>query len=631
MSGIFGIIDFDAKPIEPPWIEKMQNAIGHWGPDGVHTWHDPAVDNGSAALGLLLLYNTPEALYERLPRWDAETLVAFVAEARIDNRAQLCDQFQIPHPERSTIPDGDLIYRAYLRWGEQCSDHLLGDWSFAAWHPQLRKLILLRDPMGNTGLVYWQNGSRLAFASDPKALYAIGAPRRLNELHLAKILTSWSGHHKTETIFEDIRRIPPAHYLKATPQGTEIHQYWWLENVPDLQLPSVDQYIEGFLEVYERAVQARLRTHRPIATTLSGGLDSGSVTALAARALAAHGQGLTAFTAIPLHETTGLTHTRRFGDETEFASTTAQAYDNIEHVLLQTNHITPIQGVRNMLESNPEPGHAGSNYFWMVDVLQQTQARGCGTLLTGQGGNATISWTGAPHLRSFFAAVRHLGPVKAIRQSLPPAIQSRWMTFRMRGYNWENTSIHPDFARRLDLFQRRMADVEAGKNTSAIYTSPRENRYAIIRPGLSIVGDLWSRNGAWNQLEVRDPTFDKELIEFTIAIPDPLFDHPQGLDRNIIRTAMQGILPDKVRLNPRRGLQAADLVVRLRQSAQEVEATLDEVDRTPTNAYINVPHMRTIWQRIQSERNPEMTQRAITVLMRGLHAGLFLNGLEQTP
>jgi asparagine synthase (glutamine-hydrolysing) len=159
MSGICGLLNF-ALPDD--CLRKMDAALAHWGPDGNGLWHDE-----QCGLGQRLLFNTPEALHEQLPRWVEDARIAFTAEARIDNRAELCDIFAIPHNERATTPDSDLILRAYCKWGEACPDHLLGDWSFAVWHPDERKLFVARDHHGNTSLVYWQQGEQFAFASDP--------------------------------------------------------------------------------------------------------------------------------------------------------------------------------------------------------------------------------------------------------------------------------------------------------------------------------------------------------------------------------------------------------------------------------------------------------------------------------
>jgi asparagine synthase (glutamine-hydrolysing) len=615
MGGIFGCLNFSAEEILP----RMDAALAHWGPDSNGLWYGER-----CGLGQRLLFNTPEALHEHLPRWVADARIAFTAEARIDNRAELCDLFAIPHSERPTTPDSELILRAYLKWGEDSPDHLIGDWSFAVWHPDERKLFIARDHHGNTSLVYWQEGERFAFASDPKALYAMGAPRRLNELYLAQVLISWPAYHGPQTIDLDIQRLPPAHAMTVTPQGTRVWRYWRLEDTPELRLPSREEYVAGFLEVYDRAVRDCLRSHRPIGVTLSGGLDSGSVTALAARALGEQGKRLTAFTAVPLYDTSQTVGPRRFGDETEFAAATAAHWENVDHHLLDSAHITPIQGIYRTLAIMLEPAHAASNYFWITDLLDQAQAYGLGTLLTGQGGNATVSWTGAPDLRSRLATIRG-GWKEGLRRNLPLWALRPLMAWRAQRQTWSGAAINADFARHVQLAQRRAAAIGSDITLQESWHGPRDMRYAIIQPEGSRVGDLWARQGAAAGLEVRDPTLDRRVMAYTLAVPDPIFDSPDGADRWMMRAAMAGLLPDTVRLNRKRGRQSADLAGRLLASQDDVEAALAAVDAAPANAYVDPAKMRQAWADVQAEATALATHRAGSILLRGLLAGLFLN------
>ena len=189
----------------------MQAAMSHWEPDGVRRW-----SHGPAGLGQCLLFNTPEAVHERLPHATPDGRLAFTAEARIDNRDELCDLFRIPPVERATTPDGALILQAYERWGHESPDHLLGDWSFAVWHPQERTLFLARDHHGNTAVYYFQDSWRFAFASDRRALLALSdVPSRLNELHLAQFLIGWPASllPGPGTLYESLHRLPPAHAM----------------------------------------------------------------------------------------------------------------------------------------------------------------------------------------------------------------------------------------------------------------------------------------------------------------------------------------------------------------------------------------------------------------------------------
>jgi hypothetical protein len=81
---------------------------------------------------------------------------------------------------------------------------------------------------------------------------------------------------------------------------------------------------------------------------------------------------------VPIYDTSQTVGPKRFGDETHFASLTAAHWPNVDHHLLDSAHVTPIQGIRRTLDIMPEPSHAASNYFWMTDLLDQAQAPGWG-------------------------------------------------------------------------------------------------------------------------------------------------------------------------------------------------------------------------------------------------------------
>ena len=114
---------------------------------------------------------------------------------------------------------------------------------------------------------------------------------------------------------------------------------------------------------------------------------------------------------------------------------------------------------------------------------------------------------------------------------------------------------------------------------------------------------------------------------FTLSVPDHIFIDPEtGMDRWLIREAMKDRLPDAVRLNRQRGRQAGDLVPRLRACANEVETALDEIARGPAAEYVDVTYMREVWQMIQTQDTPQAFFKSITVLTRGIMAGLWVNG-----
>ena len=273
MSGIFGIFHRDGCPIAPATLQTMRDAMAHWGRDGGDIWLD-----GCAGLGQARTFSTPEAQFEHLPRFDPSRGIAFTAAARVDNREELIRdlRLEIQSPREASnlqpptsnfqlpTPDGDILLHAYLKWGDDCVKRIYGDWAFAAWHPNERKLFLARDHFGNTALYYYANSRLFAFASEPKALLALNlAPLEMDELYLAQVLITWTAYHGERTIYKSLRRLPPAHTLTATPQQLNTQQYWRLEDTPLLHLPKRQDYVESFREVFDEAVRARLRTSPP--------------------------------------------------------------------------------------------------------------------------------------------------------------------------------------------------------------------------------------------------------------------------------------------------------------------------------------------------------------------------------
>ena len=263
----------------------------------------------------------------------------------------------------------------------------------------------------------------------------------------------------------------------------------------------------------------------------------------------------------------------------------------------------------------------------MLELEQAAQAQGCRVLLTGQMGNAGISWTGEIYSQPLNFQLHQMGWRKWAKLQLiriaPQSLRAARRRHRITDPHWRDYSaIHPDLSRRLNLLEKYLNDPNERPSHK-----PQEHRCHILQPGRSFSGALWAEMGAAHGLEVRDPTADTRVLAFTLSVPDHIFMDPEtGLDRWLIREAMQGRVPDKVRLNRRRGYQAGDLVPRLRACAAEVETALDELSNGPAAAYVDVPYLRGVWQRVQTQDTREAFLKATTILTRGIMAGLFVNG-----
>ena len=619
LSSIFGIVRRDGGPLDPADLHDLGRRLQGWNRDGLGEWAD-----GAAGLGQARDFTTPEAEREELP--SVEPGLVFTAAARLDNRDELFAELGLDRTTSPARADVDVVHAAYRRWGERAPLHLLGDWSLAAWHPAERRLFLARDQFGTASLHYVSSSGLFAFAPSFRAMVALAGPEAaVDELWLAHYLISWPMLDGSRTLCREVRRLPPAHLLTLTPERLEVRCYWRMEEVEPESPRPVSEYAEGLAERLDDAVRARLRCRKRVGATLSGGLDSGSVAVSAARLLRTDGASLRAFTSVPAAAAPHISPSR-FGDELPFAQATAAHAGNIDLNPIPCPGASPIAAIRDTLRIHGQPVHGSANAYWMQEIDRSAAAAGCDVLLVGQHGNAGISWTGETSSQPLAYQLRALGAggaAQAWLRRLAPRRLRAVRAHRLLGPEWYRASaIDPEFERRLDVAGLRNRDLTLFRR------QPLERRFAILQPGYSHSGTLAGARSAAAGLDIRDPTADLRVLRFVLAVPDRIFiDRASGQDRWLIREAMRDRLPDRVRLNRTRGLQAADVVLRLRWFAEEVEAAIEEVAAGPASRYVDSDHLRQVWRRIQRDDTSEAYAQTVTVLTRGLTAGLHVNAL----
>jgi asparagine synthase (glutamine-hydrolysing) len=637
MSSIFGLAWLDGRPCPPEAAERMARVASAWGPDGVATWRD-----GSAMLGRSLMARTPEDKFDAQPQIDSTAGVAVTAAGRLDNRDDLlADLDASPHD----TADATLIARAYARWQEEAPRRLLGDWAFAAWHPRSRRLVLARDQLGCTGLYYWHRAPLIAFASDLSVLLALpDVARRVDEEWLLRYLTISSLAALDRTLYEGVRSLPPAQRLIVDEHGATSRAYWSARETRMLPRASHRDYIEGFLAHYRRAVRVRLRSSAPIASMLSSGLDSGSVTSLAAEALREQGQPLTAFTAVPR----GPVDADRPASDNEWAvaAETAARWDNVTHVGVDAYEISPMASLERSVSAFPLPVHGAVNLHWYFGIIEGARARGHRVLLCGQLGNFTVSWNGgarrlayllrhAPLSRgwpalaewragadvSWFAALRRhvLGPLlgpplSRVRTLLPP--------YRPVWHSWA--------APNLRFVERYARDGRPEAWNGVVLRSalhPLEERAQLIEMAGTTVGPISQAAAAASGLDMRDPTGDVRLAEYCWGLPDTCHSR-DGNQRMLLKDGLSGLMPAGVLHHPRRARQGADIVRRLNASVAEVDATIDRLAASVTASnYLDFEEIRAAFTDLHQglAKAPDAARNKV---MRGLLAAACLSRLS---
>lgn len=636
MTAIAGLIRFDEAPIDRPTIERMTQLLTPYGRDAQHARFEP-----QAAFLRTLLQTTPEDGLDRQPLHHAESQTAVLFDGRLDNREELAKALAI-HPEAlRQMADSEVALHACLKWDTEAVDKLLGDFAIACWQPRLKRLWLARDPLGTRPLYWHQKTDFFAFSTLPKALFAIpGVEKAIcdERIHDFLCLLPMRG---PESFFKDIFRVEPGSLVILEGKSVQSHRYHRWDSKKQIQLGSDDEYLDAFREQVERSVACRLRSSGAIASHLSSGFDSSTVTAIAAQQLATTHQKLLAYTAVPREGFDGAENKGRHNDESPGAKALAARFPNIEHHLFRPGAISALDYMDEDVDILDRPPLNPCNRVWGDGIELDAARRGARVLLTGQKGNMTLSYTGDQYLAELFGRGqwaswwREASALKRrnlnrrwlglLSQSLGPYLPvPLWrMIERLKDRErilTDYSAVHTDFLKCVDHELRVKA---SGWDLSyRPWADGRKMRIAVLeRPD---IGDYALGSNA-HGLESRDPTSDRRLIEFCLSVPDHQYLR-NGQTRWLLRRLMGEILPPEI-LNARtKGMQAPDWYENLTPRLPELRQRLIDAKAGGMDYYLDIDTLIMSldeWPNSGWEKSPVVRKYRLR-LMRGLSAAAFI-------
>ena len=544
MSGIVGIYYLNSQPVEPDKLGLMLDTIAHRGSDGANLWHEDNV-----GFGHRMLWTTPESLLEKLPWCDRATDTVITADARIDNREELISLLGIKTSVEK-ITDSNLILKAYHKWGIDCPQKLLGDFAFAIWDKREQRLFCARDPMGIKPFYYYYSPRFFAFASEIKALLALSeVPKRLNELRIAYQLETFF-EDKEITFYQDIHRLSPAHCSIVSNKGKQVERYWALNPHRRIKLGSDREYTEAFKELFIESVNCRLRSCFPVGSTLSGGLDSSSITCTARNLLSESNKQLHTFSAIfPSLPESNL----RQIDERCYMDK-VKAVGNIQAHDVRADLLNPLL---DYLWQEEEP-ILSPNIYIHEGMYNCANQNGVRIFLDGVDGDSTIShgWRYLTHLTYTGRWLRLYKEMTAAAKNLRGSRKLIGQEYCLKPFFVEPVEqIKNKFSRRFldgDLIDSTFAKrTKLSKHIQALSSEPlfltaREQHRLSLTTGLyPFLMEMADKASAKKSIEARYPFFDRRLMEFCLAIPlEQKF--RQGYPRAILRHAMKDVLPPEI-------------------------------------------------------------------------------------
>jgi len=299
MCGICGVIDLHAQKVRVDTLSQMCKLMAHRGPDDQgmvfikgnqyleakdSSEFIPDTNPFEVGLGHRRLSIIDLSIDAHQPMCNEDGKIWIVFNGEIYNFQELRERLEKEGHWFKSKSDTETILHAYEEWGVECLSRFRGMFAFAIWDSNLQRLFMARDRLGKKPLVYSNRNGRFAFASEIKALLQIpGVERRVNNDALHDYLT-YQYVPSPETIFEGIKKLPPAHYLLYDRSGDiKIKRYWKLDFASKEPQRDLSEWCHLIRSKLEESVKLRLISDVPLGAFLSGGVDSSLIVGIMAK------------------------------------------------------------------------------------------------------------------------------------------------------------------------------------------------------------------------------------------------------------------------------------------------------------------------------------------------------------
>lgn len=540
MSGVAAVLMADGAPTSRLTLTRMVRSMAVRGPDGVSSWCA-----GPVALGFLSLITTPEAAAERQPFIDPVTTSVVVIDGRLDNREDLARALG----DEVVADAGDAAYvaAAYRRWGGDAFVRLIGDFAVIIWDARERRMLAARDVMGVRPLCYARTaGGDLVMASEVRALLATGlVAADVSELVALEHLAGQE-QHRAETLFRDIRRVPPAHVLTASATGESLRQFWDFEPSAEIRYRSDRDYAEHGRELIGRAVRAQARSRTGVGVLLSGGLDSSLVAAVAVAEQ------------VPTR-TYSVSFPGQSCDERPYIAAVAAHSGLPSHV--RPYVVRPPQWYDERAATYRElPDYP--NGASLDDLFQTLASRGERVVFTGFGGDEWF--TGSPF--QIADALRRGDVATAVGTWVNDVGRRGWRVATREAVACGAWAALPsrirETARALRVTRRVIPPWIPGELATRVGLADRIGSRVTPRAGetfaqadvrhVAMSGfqvhseELQDRAASSAGIECRHPLYDRRVMEFGYAIPEHQRKR-RGETKVVLRAIGRGLLPESVR------------------------------------------------------------------------------------
>lgn len=549
--------------------------------------------------GCGIQYITKEARTEVLPIFDEQNGVFFTADCILDNREDL---ISLLGAEPSN-PDGTLMYLAYKKWGIACLTRFRGLFSMAVYDQKARTLFLATDQTASRCLYYYKTEDFVCFSTLLEPIRQVCPGLSVNDNYLKDFLTApglLPNIVPTETPYAGVYKINPGCYISITQDSITEHSYWTPFLHKKRRHLTAKAYGKAFRSLYTECVKDALRTDGEVGISLSSGLDSASVGALAESLLQPNDKKLFTYTYVPYETPNTDKNKSHVHDETEDVMKITQMYPNMVPHFLNNHGANCLGFLEDGMKLMEIPFKAFVNLPSLYEVYVRAQKDRCKIVLTGQVGNGTVShgtindvlfneYQKGHFLRFLFDLNRHaktlrISRKKALKDCIRRYKQANKLYRHQEPVNLvpDNPYLTSDIMNNYPFKERYQAgEIYSLEN---IPMNKEEHLQFLYKKALyTYLGELDTKLGLATGVVLRDPTRDIRILEFCAELPYHIYAY-HGTPRWLIRGPLADYLPkDLVDDWMRHGIQNSDWLLRIKRDREKIYPFLRSL-LTPTQS-----------------------------------------------
>jgi asparagine synthase (glutamine-hydrolysing) len=544
MCGIAGIISINPKNLSKERLKNMTDSIAHRGPDGEGFWINTSNQAGFGHRRLAIIDLSGQAAQ---PMHYAGRYTV-IHNGEIYNYIELREELQRKGYSFRTESDTEVILAAYDCYKHQCLQYFDGMFAFAIWDEKEQTLFCARDRFGEKPLYYYFDEEQFIFASEAKAIWAAGVEKKINMPLLLNYLVlgyTETSVDKTISFFEEIFSLPSAHFLELQlPTFTfQLSTYWDCNKETKISV-SENMAQEKFNELFSASVRRRLRSDVSIGTSLSGGLDSSSITAIINEINSSNFS----------HKTFSATFPGFDKDESKYIQVAVKKFQ------LENYSVTPTADdfIRDLekLCYHQEMPFSSSSVYAQYKVVELAAGHRVKVLLDGQGADEVCAGY-SKYIHWRLQELIRINPLSAGKEMR--ALKKNNIPFT---WGWKNylAALFPAQASN-QLEKREARKLLKHPGITDEFKQQYFDRQTIYKPLVIKLNDILyfntfqqglekllhyaDRNSMAHGTEMRLPFLSHELVQFIFSLPASFKIH-NGWTKWILRKTMESRLPAEI-------------------------------------------------------------------------------------